>query len=192
MFENLSDKLSGTFDRLRGRGRLDEADVAEALREVRLAMLDADVALPDDALFRPEVRQAFRRVVEQGWTDPLRVLHPGERIYTFRDYFRNAWARDAGLRIDHLLLSPALAGRLVGANVDREVRGWEKAAPFSALSHSAVCETPDRAVRKCQRARRVHAEGVIGTDADRTGASLGIGVPDIVDFQRKPGPWRRA
>ena len=60
----------------------------------------------DDALFRAEVRDAFRRLAAQGWTDALRALHPGERIYTFWDYFRNAYARDAGLRIDHLLLSP--------------------------------------------------------------------------------------
>ena len=63
----------------------------------------------DDALFRPEVREAFRVSLAQGWTDALRALHPGERIYTFWDYFRNAWRRNAGLRIDHLLLSPALA-----------------------------------------------------------------------------------
>ena len=58
----------------------------------------------------------------------MRKLHPDERIYTFWDYFRNAFARDAGLRIDHLLLSPSVAGRLVAAGVDREVRGWEKAS----------------------------------------------------------------
>jgi exodeoxyribonuclease-3 len=80
----------------------------------------------DDALFLPEVREAFARIVAQGWTDAVRKLHPGERIYTYWDYFRNAWGRDAGLRIDHLLLSPALAPSLVGAGVDREVRGWEK------------------------------------------------------------------
>ena len=61
----------------------------------------------DDALFRPEVREAFRRLTGQGWTDALRALHPNERIYTFWKYFRNAFAGDAGLRIDHLLLSPA-------------------------------------------------------------------------------------
>lgn len=80
----------------------------------------------DDALFRPEVRDAFARLVAQGWTDALRTLHPDERIYTFYDYMRNAFGRDAGLRIDHLLLSPAAADRLVAAGVDRAVRGWEK------------------------------------------------------------------
>jgi exodeoxyribonuclease III len=82
----------------------------------------------DDALFRPEVRSAFRKLIAQGWTDALRQLHPDEKIYTFWDYFRNAWGRNAGLRIDHLLLSPSLAGRLVAADVDRYVRGWEKAS----------------------------------------------------------------
>ena len=82
----------------------------------------------DDALFRPEVREAFHRLLAQGGTDTLRALHPGERIYTFWDYYRNAWPRNAGLRIDHLLLSPSIADRLVAADVDREVRGWEKAS----------------------------------------------------------------
>jgi exodeoxyribonuclease-3 len=80
----------------------------------------------DDALFRPEVRAAYQALVDQGWTDSIRKLHPGERIYTFWDYFRNAYGRDAGLRIDHLLLSPSLAPRLQAAGVDREVRGREK------------------------------------------------------------------
>jgi exodeoxyribonuclease-3 len=90
---------------------------------------DLDVYAPerwvDDALFRPEVRDAFHRLVAQGWTDALRTLHPGERIYTFWKYFRNAFARDAGLRIDHLLLNPEAAPRLVAAGVDRDARGWE-------------------------------------------------------------------
>lgn len=93
---------------------------------------DLDVYKPerwvDDALFRPEVRDAYKSLVEQGWTDSLRKLHPNERIYTFWDYFRNAFGRDAGLRIDHLLLSPALAKRLNAAGVDRRVRGWEKSS----------------------------------------------------------------
>ncbi|TAJ26034.1 MAG: exodeoxyribonuclease III [Reyranella sp.] len=87
----------------------------------------------DDALFRPEVRRAFKSLVGQGWTDAVRHLHPQERIYTFWDYFRNAWARNAGLRIDHLLLNPAVAGRLRAAGVDREVRGWEKASDHAPV-----------------------------------------------------------
>ncbi len=82
----------------------------------------------DDALFRVEVREAFSRLIAQGWTDAIRTLHPDARIYTFWDYFRNAYARDAGLRIDHLLLNPAAAARLAAAGVDRDVRGWEKAS----------------------------------------------------------------
>ena len=80
----------------------------------------------DDALFAPEVRAAFAALVAQGWTDALRKLHPDERIYTFWNYWRQAFERDAGLRIDHLLLSPKLARRLVAAGVDREPRGWDK------------------------------------------------------------------
>ena len=87
---------------------------------------ELDVYKPErwvnDALFRIEVRDAFRRLSAQGWTDALRTLNPGERIYTFWDYFRNAYGRDAGLRLDHLLLSPQLADRLKKAEVDREVR----------------------------------------------------------------------
>ena len=79
-----------------------------------------------DALFMPESREAYRRLLTQGWTDALRHLFPGQRIYTFWDYFRNAWGRNAGLRIDHLLLNPAAALRLTAAGVDREVRGWER------------------------------------------------------------------
>jgi exodeoxyribonuclease III len=77
---------------------------------------DLDVYKPerwqDDALFRPEVKEAFRSLVQQGWTDAIRTLHRVERIYTFWDYLRDAWGRNAGLRLDHLLLSPSLAGRL--------------------------------------------------------------------------------
>jgi exodeoxyribonuclease-3 len=82
----------------------------------------------DDALFRIETREAFVRLTAQGWTDALRALHPDAQIYTYWDYFRNAYGRDAGLRIDHLLLNPAAVDRLQGAAVDRDVRGWEKAS----------------------------------------------------------------
>jgi exodeoxyribonuclease-3 len=82
----------------------------------------------DDALFRPEVRDAYAKLLKQGWIDALRTMHPDERIYTFWDYFRNAYGRDAGLRIDHLLLNRAIASQLKAAEVDRHVRGWEKAS----------------------------------------------------------------
>jgi exodeoxyribonuclease-3 len=87
----------------------------------------------DDALFRPEVRAAFKNLVSQGWTDALRKLHPNEKIYTFWDYFRNAYGRDAGLRIDHFLLSPQLDKKLVAAGVDRNVRGWEKTSDHAPV-----------------------------------------------------------
>ncbi len=80
----------------------------------------------DDALFRVEVREAFARLTQQGWTDALRALHPEEVIYTFWDFFRDAYGRNAGLRIDHLLLNPAAAARMDAAEVDRQVRGWER------------------------------------------------------------------
>lgn len=91
---------------------------------------EKDVYKPErwinDALFKPEVRQAFKKLVDQGWTDAIRKLYPTETVYTFYDYFRNAYGRDAGLRIDHFLLSPQLDGRLVKGGVDKHVRGWER------------------------------------------------------------------
>jgi len=87
----------------------------------------------DDALFAPEVRAAFARLIDQGWTDGLRHIHPDETIYTFWDYFRNAYARNAGLRIDHFLLSPPLVARLADAQVDSHVRGWEKTSDHAPV-----------------------------------------------------------
>ena len=87
----------------------------------------------DDALFRPETRAAFKNLVSQGWTDAIRKLYPDETIYTFWDYFRNAYGRNAGLRIDHFLLSPKLSKRLKAAGVDREVRGWEKTSDHAPV-----------------------------------------------------------
>ena len=88
---------------------------------------DADIyamrSYADNALVQPAPRAAFERLLAQGWTDAIRALHPAERVYTFWDYMRNRWPRDAGLRLDHLLLSAALAPRLGEAGVDREVRG---------------------------------------------------------------------
>jgi exodeoxyribonuclease-3 len=105
---------------------------------------DEDVYKPerwkDDALMQPESRAAFKAIVKQGWTDAIRKIHPQERIYTFWDYWRNAFQRDAGIRIDHLLLSRDAASRLQDAGVDRDVRGRQNAsdhAPTWALLSGA-------------------------------------------------------
>ncbi|HEY1612600.1 MAG TPA: exodeoxyribonuclease III [Rhizomicrobium sp.] len=116
---------------------------------------DLDVYAPerwrDDALFRPEVRKAFADLVGQGWTDAIRALHPEERIYTFWKYFRNAFARDAGLRIDHFLLSPVLAQRLVASGVDRFARAWPKTSDHAPVwIELATSRAPGRA-RKAVR-----------------------------------------
>ena len=87
----------------------------------------------DDALFRPETRAAFKKLVDQGWTDAIRKLYPREVIFTFWDYFRNAYGRNAGLRIDHFLLSPQVEKKLKAAGVDKEVRGWEKTSDHAPV-----------------------------------------------------------
>jgi exodeoxyribonuclease-3 len=91
---------------------------------------DLDVYKPErwarDALFSPEARARFAELVAQGWTDALRTLHPDERIYTFWHYWRNSFQRDAGIRIDHFLLSPPVTKALKAAGVDRTPRSWEK------------------------------------------------------------------
>jgi exodeoxyribonuclease-3 len=98
---------------------------------------ELDVYKPErwvnDALFRPETRAAFHTLMEQGWTDALRTLYPDEVIYTFFDYFRNAYERNAGLRIDHFLLSPHVAKRLKAGGVDHDVRGWEKSSDHAPV-----------------------------------------------------------
>lgn len=98
---------------------------------------ELDVYKPEkwvnDALFRKEVRAAFKRLAAQGWTDAIRKLYPGEKIYTFWDYFRNAYGRDAGLRLDHFLLSSHLDRRLLSGGVDRHVRGWEKTSDHAPV-----------------------------------------------------------
>lgn len=93
---------------------------------------EIDVYKPDgwinDALYRIETREAYKKLTDQGWIDAIRTLYPGERIYTFWDYFRDSFTRNAGLRIDHFLLNPAVANRLEKAGVDSYVRGWEKSS----------------------------------------------------------------
>jgi exodeoxyribonuclease-3 len=122
------------FERLiaHAQGLLDARCPVVLAGDYNVVPTDADIyntrSWKDNALLQPEPREAYRRLLGQGWTDALRKLFPDEPVYTFWDYFRNAWARDAGLRIDHLLLSPDAAARLEEAGVDREVRGREGAS----------------------------------------------------------------
>jgi exodeoxyribonuclease III len=142
------------FERLASRAQelLDSGLPVILAGDFNVIPTDQDVYKPErwteDALFVPEVREAYARLLDQGWTDALRKMHPGERIYTFWDYFRNAWGRDAGLRIDHLLLSPALAKRLKAAEVDSFVRGWEKTSDHAPVW---VELKPDRTARRSIR-----------------------------------------
>jgi exodeoxyribonuclease-3 len=99
-----------------------------------------------NALVQPRPREAFRRLLSQGWTDALRAMHPASRIYTFWDYMRDRWHRDAGLRLDLLLLTPDLAGRLLSAGVDRMVRGEPNASDHAPAW--VILERPRRQRRK--------------------------------------------
>ena len=98
---------------------------------------DQDVYKPErwkkDALFAPAAKDRFAALVRQGWTDAIRHLHPDERIYTFWPYWRQSFERDAGIRIDHALLSPAIAPRLKAAGVDRNPRGWGKTSDHAPM-----------------------------------------------------------
>ncbi|QBO59119.1 exodeoxyribonuclease III [Chryseobacterium salivictor] len=100
------------------------------LGDFNIIPTESDVYKPEkyikDALFLPEVRAAFQSLIDQGWTDALRQIYPEETIYTFYDYFRKAYERNAGMRIDHFLLSPAIAPHLKSGGVHKAVRGWEK------------------------------------------------------------------
>ena len=117
------------FKRLHSYGRkLLNAKVPVILAgDYNVAPTDIDIyptkSWDNDALVQPESRAAYAKLVKQGWTDALRELHPGERIYSFWHYWRNSYQRNAGLRIDHLLLSPDLAKKLSAAGVDTHVRG---------------------------------------------------------------------
>lgn len=106
-----------------------------------------------DALLQPEVRARYRALLDQGWLDALRDVHPDARVYTFWDYFRRHWETDSGLRIDHLLLGPVLAPRLRDAGVDRWVRGLDKASDHAPTW--VVLDAPGRtATRRPASSRR--------------------------------------
>lgn len=87
----------------------------------------------DDALYQPEVRKAYSQFLKNGWTDSIRTLFPNETIYTFWDYLYKAYERDAGIRLDHILLSPYLKSSLIRGGVDKEVRGWEKSSDHAPV-----------------------------------------------------------
>jgi len=116
---------------------LDTAVPAVLIGDYNIIPTDMDVYKPErwltDALFAPEARQQYGELLAQGWTDALRKLHPGQRIYTFWHYWRNSFERDAGIRIDHALLSPPLAKKLKAAGVDRTPRGWEKTSDHAPV-----------------------------------------------------------
>ena len=117
------------FERLSAHAaELRSAEVPVVLAgDYNVVPTDADIyetsSYAENALLQPESRAAFRRLVDAGWTDALRHLHPHEPMFTFWDYKRRRWERDAGLRLDHLLLGPDLVPRLHAAGVDRSVRG---------------------------------------------------------------------
>ena len=127
------------FQRLTARAQqlLDFKIPVALIGDFNVMPTELDVYKPErwvnDALFRPETRAAFHNLVAQGWTDAIRTLYPNEVIYTFWDYFRNAYGRNAGLRIDHFLLSPQLAPRLKSGGVDSHVRGWEKTSDHAPV-----------------------------------------------------------
>lgn len=127
------------FERLKARAELliSSEKPTVLVGDFNVMPTEKDVYKPEkwvnDALFRTEVRDAFFELLNQGWTDAIRELYPDEIIYTFWDYFRKAYERNAGLRIDHFLLSPELKGKLKEAKVDKHVRGWEKSSDHAPV-----------------------------------------------------------
>lgn len=119
---------------------------------------DADIyptkSYAKNALVQPETRALFRRLLDQGWIDAIRTLHPDEPMYTFWDYKRNRWKRDAGLRLDHLLLNAKAAKRLVDAGVDREVRGLEGASDH-APAWIVLRDTPATPRKPARRSEKL-------------------------------------
>lgn len=116
---------------------LDAEVPAVLLGDYNVIPTDEDVYKPErwkkDALFSPEAKAKYAELVAQGWTDAIRHLHPDERIYTFWHYWRNSFERDAGIRIDHALLSPAVAKRLKAAGVDRTPRALPKTSDHAPM-----------------------------------------------------------
>jgi exodeoxyribonuclease-3 len=127
------------MDRLHSHARklLKSKTPAMLIGDFNVIPTEQDVYKPErwkkDALFSPAARAKFAELVDQGWTDAIRHLHPVEPIYTFWHYWRNSFERNAGIRIDHALLNPSLAPRLKAAGVDRTPRGWEKTSDHAPI-----------------------------------------------------------
>jgi len=127
------------LDRLKEHAQdlLDSKVPAILIGDYNVIPTEEDVYKPErwakDALFAPEAREKFKDLVAQGWTDAIRHVFPDKRIYTFWHYWRNSFQRDAGIRIDHALLSPSLAKKLKAAGVDRSPRGWEKTSDHAPM-----------------------------------------------------------
>lgn len=125
--------------RLRGRmAELSQQEIATVvIGDFNVIPEDKDVwsprAMASDALMQPESRDAYRRLLNDGWTDAIDIHNPRGGVWTFWDYQAGAWQRDHGFRIDHALLSPELADRLVAAGVDKEYRGREKASDHAPI-----------------------------------------------------------
>jgi len=145
---------------------------------------DADIyptkSYAKNALVQPEPRALFQRLLDQGWVDSIRMLHPDRPMYTFWDYMRNRWPRDAGLRIDHLLLNREAGKRLVDAGVDREVRGQESASDHAPAwvelsaprvlrkkpQRAAAKPTPTKGKRKTRSTASVVRRPLLVIDGD--------------------------
>ena len=132
----------------------------------------------DNALVQPEPRALFQRLLDQGWVDAIRALHPDVPMYTFWDYKRNRWARDAGLRIDHLLVNRSAAKRLVDAGVDREVRGLESASDHAP---AWIALSDPRAVRRRRQRNAPKPLAVMGKRKTRSTAPVTGGPLLVID-----------
>jgi bifunctional non-homologous end joining protein LigD len=144
----------------------------------------------DNALFRTESREAYASLVNQGWTDAIRTLYPNARIYTFWDYLRNAYGRDAGLRLDHFLLNPFLAERLQKGGVDKEVRGWEKASDHAPVwialgETSRVTEDKSQADKTAENKHKAKKSakktGTNSKDKNKTALAISSAIQELLD-----------
>lgn len=139
----------------------------------------------NNALFRPETREAYKALVDQGWTDAIRTLYPTERIYTFWDYLRDAYGRNAGLRLDHFLLNSKISPKLLAAQVDKHVRGWK-----GASDHAPVwIELADGEIIQPKRKNKGQKNQESENTGDKVTASEPKGLTELMeDLPKTPIP----